>query len=268
MQKTDIHYIGKDPLILAIINFFTDKDNIKIDFKGKKLEDDQVSWKNIETQGDVVTVDVIADLDTEQVNQQYKREEGKQYAYDIKYKLEQYLQTNFAFTPLSIIGVNVIKENNKDVVKFEISFIYMNKGNNKDVSYESVRKEKKVIKESKFARAAEVIRNFQSKINSPEHSKDKGDILFYLERALPREVIGILERGWGEDALETRAPDMPIVDEYFGSEEGLRKIETKVNKVFQYEPVYAESILKRAEKRLVEEIEKLTGKQVIYEDVE
>ena len=79
-SKSDIIYTENDPLIKTIKEFFN-SDSTKKDFPG-------VTWKVIETEGDVVTLDIIVDLSTEEENQQQKRNEGKQLAYDIKYKLE------------------------------------------------------------------------------------------------------------------------------------------------------------------------------------
>lgn len=118
--STDFDKVNDDPLIVAIKEYFNKKENVEL--------------VELETQGDQVTLSIRAELSSKEEQNQYKREEGKQLSYDIKYKLEQELQNKFSYTPLSIRGVNVVNKNDEDYVEFEINFIYRNTGNKKLVT--------------------------------------------------------------------------------------------------------------------------------------
>jgi len=96
--------------------------SIKEYFKKEK----EISLVNYESSGDIVTIDLRFKLDIGEVsNDPTKRVEGRQQAYDVKRKLEEYLFKEFNISVLSIQGL-IIKQ---DYVEFEISFVYKNVGN-------------------------------------------------------------------------------------------------------------------------------------------
>lgn len=158
-SQTNIDKENDDALIAYIKDYFNKKDNVELVM--------------LETQGDEVTMAIRAKLDTDEESNQYKREEGKQLAYDIKYKLEQELQNKFAYTPLSIRGVQIRTLEDKDspnIVEFEINFIYKNSGNTKLVTKESKNSPKTFLDEVKEDLIKEIEEKTGKKVILEDHS--------------------------------------------------------------------------------------------------